>query len=101
LLSQKLDQALGSNSAAIHWDLARTTLQAASGIPTLVGLAADPDTAAPPAAQASAAPASARKEESSAAHGPAEGPRARTPGRPARPAGSGMRRAPRRAQQRG
>src|SRR5579872_6071651 len=61
LLSQKLDQALGSNTAAIHWDLARTTLQAASGIPTLVGLAADPDTAAPPAAQASAAPASARK----------------------------------------
>ncbi len=61
LLSQKLDQALGSNSAAIHWDLARTTLQAASGIPTLVGLAADPDSAAPPAAQASAAPAPARK----------------------------------------
>jgi len=61
LLSQKLDQALGSNTAAIHWDLARTTLQAASGIPTLVGLAADPDTAAPPATQASAAPASARK----------------------------------------
>src|SRR5579862_1327749 len=61
MLSQKLDQALGSNTAAIHWDLARTTLQAASGIPTLVGLAADPDTAAPPAAQASAAAASARK----------------------------------------
>lgn len=61
LLSQKLDQALGSNSAAIHWDLARTTLQAASGIPTLVGLAADPDASAPPAAQASAAPPPARK----------------------------------------
>ena len=61
LLSQKLDQALGSNTAAIHWDLARTTLQAASGIPTLVGLAADPDALAPPAAQASAAPAPVRK----------------------------------------
>src|SRR5712672_2610890 len=43
LLSQKLDQALGSNTAAIHWDLARATLTAASGIPTLVGLAADPE----------------------------------------------------------
>ncbi|HYL71037.1 MAG TPA: L,D-transpeptidase family protein [Candidatus Dormibacteraeota bacterium] len=47
MLSQKLDQALGSNSAAIHWDLARATLAAASGIPTLVGLAATPDEAAP------------------------------------------------------
>jgi L,D-transpeptidase ErfK/SrfK len=57
MLSQKLDQALGSNSAAIHWDLARATLAAASGIPTLVGLAADPDQPAsappPPAASAS------------------------------------------------
>jgi L,D-transpeptidase ErfK/SrfK len=43
LLSQKLDQALGSDTAAIHWDLARATLAAANGIPTLVGLAADPD----------------------------------------------------------
>jgi L,D-transpeptidase ErfK/SrfK len=59
MLSQKLDQALGSNSAAIHWDLARATLAAASGMPTLVGLAADPDQpppAPPPAASASAAP---------------------------------------------
>jgi L,D-transpeptidase ErfK/SrfK len=57
MLSQKLDQALGSNTAAIHWDLARATLAAASGIPTLVGLAADPDQPAsappPPAASAS------------------------------------------------
>jgi L,D-transpeptidase ErfK/SrfK len=43
LLSSKLDKALGSDTAAIEWDLARATLQAASGIPTLVGLAADPD----------------------------------------------------------
>src|ERR1700719_515352 len=52
LLSQMLDQALGSSTAAIHWDLARATLAAASGIPTLVGLAADPEAAAgraPPA----------------------------------------------------
>jgi L,D-transpeptidase ErfK/SrfK len=54
LLSQKLDQALGGTSAAIHWDLARATLQAATGIPTLVGISADPVTSVP-AAQASAA----------------------------------------------
>ena len=55
LLSQKLDQALGSNTAAIHWDLARATLATASGIPTLVGLAADPEAPAstPPAASVS------------------------------------------------
>jgi L,D-transpeptidase ErfK/SrfK len=55
LLSQKLDQVLGSNTAAIHWDLARATLQAASGVPTLVGLAADPNAA--PAGAAPPAPA--------------------------------------------
>ena len=40
LLSKLLDQALGDSTAAIHWDLARRTLQAANGIPTVVGLAA-------------------------------------------------------------
>src|SRR5207237_278988 len=49
LLSQMLDQALGSNTAAINWDLARATLVAASGTPTLVGLAAAPDTPPAPA----------------------------------------------------
>jgi L,D-transpeptidase ErfK/SrfK len=56
-LSQLLDQVLGSHTAAINWDLARDTLAAASGMPTLVGLAAQPDTpasSAPPAASASA-----------------------------------------------
>jgi len=43
LLSKLLDQALGDNTAAIHWDLARQTLAAASGMPTVVGLAAIPD----------------------------------------------------------
>jgi L,D-transpeptidase ErfK/SrfK len=43
LLSKLLDQALGDSSAAIHWDLARQTLSAASGMPTVVGLAATPD----------------------------------------------------------
>jgi len=50
LLSQLLDKALGSETAAIHWDLARSTLQAASGMPAVVGLQADPDPQ--PAAQA-------------------------------------------------
>ena len=54
LLSQMLDQALGSNTAAINWDLARATLVAASGMPTLVGLAAEPDTPPAPAPQAAA-----------------------------------------------
>jgi L,D-transpeptidase ErfK/SrfK len=41
LLSQHLKRTLGNDTAAIHWDLARATLKAASGMPTLVGLAAD------------------------------------------------------------
>jgi L,D-transpeptidase ErfK/SrfK len=62
LLSGMLDKALGSDTAAIHWDLARATLQAANGMPTLVGLAADPDSSPPagspgPASAASAASA--------------------------------------------
>jgi L,D-transpeptidase ErfK/SrfK len=54
LLSEMLDRALGNDTAAIHWDLARATLQAASGMPTLVGLAAEPDNPASPAPQAAA-----------------------------------------------
>ena len=54
LLSQKLDQVLGADTAAINWDLARATLQAANGIPTLVGLAAAPDASPAPAPQAAA-----------------------------------------------
>jgi L,D-transpeptidase ErfK/SrfK len=54
VLSEMLDHALGNDTAAIHWDLARATLQAANGMPTLVGLAAEPDkpaaTGAPPPA---------------------------------------------------
>ena len=60
LLSQRLDKALGNSSAAIHWDFAKQALQAANGIPTVVGLQADLDPvtadpanpAAPPAAAA-------------------------------------------------
>jgi L,D-transpeptidase ErfK/SrfK len=50
LLSQLLDKALGNSTAAIHWDLARSTLQAADGMPAVVGLQADLD--APPGAPA-------------------------------------------------
>jgi L,D-transpeptidase ErfK/SrfK len=67
LLSQKLDQALGSTTAAIHWDFAKEALQAANGIPTVVGLqadldtgpAADPAAPPPPPAPAAAAPPAA------------------------------------------
>lgn len=46
VLSRQLDQALGKNTVAIHWDFAREALQAASGMPTLVGLEADVSPAA-------------------------------------------------------
>src|ERR1700693_2173996 len=55
VLSAKLDHALGDSNGAIHWDPARATLQAANGIPTVVGVAADNPTAVAPAPQASAA----------------------------------------------
>jgi len=49
LLSQLLDKALGSDTAAIHWDLARATLQTANGMPAVVGLQAELDPGAAPA----------------------------------------------------
>jgi L,D-transpeptidase ErfK/SrfK len=48
LLSQQLDKAVGNDTAAIRWDLARETLQAANGIPAVVGLQADIDPSAAP-----------------------------------------------------
>jgi L,D-transpeptidase ErfK/SrfK len=44
-LEQLLDKALGTDTAAINWDLALKTVQSATGMPTLVGLAAEPDSA--------------------------------------------------------
>jgi L,D-transpeptidase ErfK/SrfK len=41
VLSKQLDRVLGSNTVAIHWDFAREALQAANGMPTVVGLEAD------------------------------------------------------------
>jgi len=43
VLEPLLDQELGNDIAAIHWDLARDTLASATGLPTLVGLAAEPE----------------------------------------------------------
>lgn len=54
LLSQHLDKALGTNTAAIHWDYAIETLRAARGIPTVVALQADVDPAPAPAASGAA-----------------------------------------------
>jgi L,D-transpeptidase ErfK/SrfK len=47
VMSQKLRRALGHDTAAIHWDFAREALEAATGMPTVVGLQAhlDPPTA--------------------------------------------------------
>jgi L,D-transpeptidase ErfK/SrfK len=56
VLEPLLDQELGSDTAAIHWDLARDTLQAATGLPTLVGLAAEPEPEAPATPTPQAAP---------------------------------------------
>jgi len=40
VMSRMLRRALGQDTAAIHWDFAREALQAATGIPTVVGLRA-------------------------------------------------------------
>ncbi|HZO22834.1 MAG TPA: L,D-transpeptidase family protein [Steroidobacteraceae bacterium] len=61
LLSQLLDKALGNDTAAIHWDLARQTLQAATGMPTVVGLQAYLDQPGGPAPTAGASALSADK----------------------------------------
>jgi hypothetical protein len=45
LLAKQLDRALGSSVAAIHWDFAREALAKADGMPAVVGVEADPDTA--------------------------------------------------------
>jgi L,D-transpeptidase ErfK/SrfK len=80
LLSQLLYKALGQDTAAIHWDLARQTLQAANGIPAVVGLQAQldaptaPEGTPPPASsgsvQAPSAPPTAPAASTSAATAP-------------------------------
>ncbi|HTT00927.1 MAG TPA: L,D-transpeptidase family protein [Steroidobacteraceae bacterium] len=72
---QLLDRALGSNVAAIHWDYALETLQAARGIPVTVGLEADPDPlpAQPVNDGAGAAPAQPAAAETAPAAAPPAG----------------------------
>jgi len=43
-LSKALKQVLGKNHAAVNWELARSTLAAATGMPTLIGVAVKPET---------------------------------------------------------
>jgi L,D-transpeptidase ErfK/SrfK len=43
VMSQKLRRALGHDTAAIHWDFARGALEAATGVPVVVGLQAHLD----------------------------------------------------------
>src|SRR5450631_2467264 len=45
-MSQKLRHALGQDTGAIHWDLARKTLETATGVPRVIGLRARLDTSA-------------------------------------------------------
>jgi L,D-transpeptidase ErfK/SrfK len=59
-LSKQLDRALGTSTAAIHWDFARDALQAATGMPTLVGLEADVDPSPGPASAAATTGAAPR-----------------------------------------
>jgi L,D-transpeptidase ErfK/SrfK len=40
IMSQKLRGALGQDTAAIHWDFTRKALEAATGVPTVVGVRA-------------------------------------------------------------
>jgi hypothetical protein len=49
-LAVALRRALGHDTAAIHWDFAREALEAATGIPTVVGLQAHLDPASASAA---------------------------------------------------
>jgi L,D-transpeptidase ErfK/SrfK len=71
MLSQRLDHALGSSTAAINWDLARETLQMAQGMPTLVGLQADLDAPATPAPSVATQPAPATDSMAMPAPNPA------------------------------
>jgi L,D-transpeptidase ErfK/SrfK len=46
VMSRKLRRALGQDTAAIHWEFTRKALEAATGVPTVVGLRAHLDQAA-------------------------------------------------------
>ena len=86
LLSQQLDKAVGNDTAAIHWDLARDTLQAANGIPAVVGLQADLDP--PPAPSGTEPPASAPQGQGGSTAPPSGV--AAAPGTPSTPAAGAL-----------
>jgi L,D-transpeptidase ErfK/SrfK len=59
-----LNEALGSTTTAVNWDIAVETLKKADGIPVLVGLQADTEPVAPaPVAPPAAAPAASSAPE--------------------------------------
>jgi L,D-transpeptidase ErfK/SrfK len=45
VMSQKLRGPLGPDTAAIHWEFARKAQETATGVPTVVGLRAHPESA--------------------------------------------------------
>ena len=74
---QLLDRALGSSTAAIHWDYAIETLKTANGIPATVGLEAVLDS--PGGAGSASAPAGTPTATPPAAAPPAAAPDAAAP----------------------
>jgi L,D-transpeptidase ErfK/SrfK len=85
LLSQILDKALGETTAAIHWDFAREALQAATGMPVIVGVEADNPSATPDVQQAAPAPG-ATPADPAAPPSPANPPAAAGPAPAVEPA---------------
>jgi L,D-transpeptidase ErfK/SrfK len=86
LLSQLLDKALGQDTAAIHWDLARETLQAANGMPAVVGLQAQLDQPPAPNGAQPQPPASGSAQAPNATPQPSAATPAATASAPAAPA---------------
>jgi L,D-transpeptidase ErfK/SrfK len=74
LLSHQLDRALGSNTAAIHWDFARRALQAATGMPAIVGVEANLDPTPVASRSAAAVAAAPSAVPTPAAAQPADSP---------------------------
>jgi L,D-transpeptidase ErfK/SrfK len=70
-----LNEALGTTTTAVNWDIAIETLKKADGIPVLVGLQADTESAAP----AASAPPAAPPADNSTAATPAAPPAAAPP----------------------
>jgi L,D-transpeptidase ErfK/SrfK len=89
LLSQLLDKALGNSTAAIHWELARSTLQAANGMPEVVGLQAFLDQPpGPDGAQPAPAGASPPTPPPGAGMAPPQRPAPTAPAQPTAPVAS-------------